>query len=155
MKRLKLLSAALTISCGVGVLMAVILTGNKNTLPRTAVVIPTQSPSIGRDSQPTKLPLQRTVQKVPAGVDPIVTTSISRKSQKKSSNNIGELIAAKNDVADPFPSTGKTIIVQSGDTLFAIARRAGLNLHKLASINSIEAPFVIRPGQILHLNAAE
>lgn len=49
------------------------------------------------------------------------------------------------------PVTGKTYVVQSGDTVFGIAFRAGLNFRDLAAWNGIEEPYTIRVGQTLRL----
>lgn len=44
-----------------------------------------------------------------------------------------------------------TYIIRSGDTLFSIAWRYGLDFTKLANANSIKSPYVIYPGQKLVL----
>ena len=44
-----------------------------------------------------------------------------------------------------------THVVQSGETLYSIAFKAGLDYHTLASWNKIPSPYVIRPGQRLRL----
>ena len=49
------------------------------------------------------------------------------------------------------PVTGKTYVVQPGDTVFGIAFRAGLNFRDLAAWNGIEEPYTIRVGQKLRL----
>ncbi len=45
-------------------------------------------------------------------------------------------------------------VVKSGDTLYAIAWRYGLDYRKLAAWNHIPHPYVIQPGQPLNLKAA-
>jgi lipoprotein NlpD len=45
-------------------------------------------------------------------------------------------------------------VVQRGDTLYAIAFRAGLDVRTLATGNNIKSPYVIYPGQVLRLTAA-
>lgn len=45
----------------------------------------------------------------------------------------------------------KTHTVQKGETLSAIARRHGTTVEKLAEINKLDDPNVIRPGQVLRL----
>lgn len=47
--------------------------------------------------------------------------------------------------------TVKTYTVQRGDTLTAIARKYGTHYSKIASINHITPPYIIRPGQVLKL----
>lgn len=49
------------------------------------------------------------------------------------------------------PVSGKTYVVQPGDTVFGIAFRAGLNYRDLAAWNGIEEPYTIRVGQKLRL----
>lgn len=49
------------------------------------------------------------------------------------------------------PLSGKTYKVEKGDTLFAIAWRAGKDFRQLASWNRIRAPHTIYPGQTLRL----
>ncbi len=44
-------------------------------------------------------------------------------------------------------------VVQRGDTLYAIAFRAGLDVRTLASRNNINSPYTIFPGQVLQLSA--
>lgn len=46
----------------------------------------------------------------------------------------------------------KTHVVIPGDTLFSIAWRYGLKYEDLAKHNKINAPYIIRPSQIIHLN---
>lgn len=41
--------------------------------------------------------------------------------------------------------------VRKGDTLYAIAFRAGLDVRKLAGINNIASPYIIYPGQTIKL----
>ncbi len=159
MKRVKILSAALSVSCGIGVLMAIIVTSNKNTLPRTAVIVPTQSP-IGQRanlraisaSRPT---IKQLAENTPLSIDRTITSAISRKSPKPASRDITDLIAKNVDVENPYPEAKASITVQSGDTLYAISRRTGINVYRLAEINSLDEPYVIRPGQILNLAGAQ
>jgi lipoprotein NlpD len=47
--------------------------------------------------------------------------------------------------------TVSSYTVQRGDTLYAIAFRAGKDVRQLASINNIVSPYTIYPGQILRL----
>jgi LysM repeat protein len=159
MKRLKILSAAVSISCGIGVLMAIIVTSNKNTLPRTAVIVPTQSP-IGqranlRAISASRLTIEQIADSAPENIDRTITSAISRKSPRPASRDIADLIAKNVDVENPYPEANGTVTVKSGDTLFAISRRTGINIYRLAEINSLEEPYVIRPGQILNLNGAQ
>ncbi|MCP4185644.1 MAG: LysM peptidoglycan-binding domain-containing protein [Hyphomicrobiales bacterium] len=100
------------------------------------------------------MPLDRTAQKLPANVDPIITSSSSKKSSKSSRININNIITKNNDDQDPYPGN-YTVTVKTGDTLFAISRRTGISVHKLAALNAIKTPYVIRPGQILVLGESQ
>ena len=65
---------------------------------------------------------------------------------------------ADNDAANPppaatHPSVGGTYRVQSGDTLYAIAFKHGIDFRDLAGWNRIPAPYRIYVGQELKLSA--
>jgi LysM repeat protein len=49
---------------------------------------------------------------------------------------------------------GATYRVRSGDTLWSISRRTGVSVADLARLNSLQAPFVIHPGQQLKVSQA-
>tara|TARA_R110002126_G_scaffold33382_8_gene104444 strand:+ start:3762 stop:4631 length:870 start_codon:yes stop_codon:yes gene_type:complete len=49
--------------------------------------------------------------------------------------------------------SGNKYVVQRGDTLYAIAFKAGLDVRTLASRNSIRSPYTIYPGQVIQLSA--
>ena len=51
-------------------------------------------------------------------------------------------------------STSGTYTVQAGDTLYGIARRSGMSLNTLLSLNGLSQSSVIRPGQTLKLSGA-
>ena len=53
----------------------------------------------------------------------------------------------------PAPS-GRTYVVQKGDTLWAISRRYGLSVSSIARYNHIPNPDLIFPGQVLRLPTA-
>lgn len=148
MNRLKIASILLSVSCLSGVLMAAIVTGNEAPKSVRTASSPIKSPKAVPAKRPTivaaKTPVQEEFIDAPDGIDRMITAAISRAEE------------IQTDIRKPVPRPSKpvasgsqTITVQSGDTLFAIARRTGVNVHKLAAINSLEAPFVIRPGQIL------
>jgi LysM repeat protein len=162
MKRLHVFSTALIVGGGVGVLMAIILTSNEDTIPQAADIDPAKKPIIIQSDRfaksPISLAIHRAEQKLPQDVDDKFTSSISQKSDKASRikvSNIVNIISNNKDIDRSRRSTDKTVTVQVDDTLFAISRRTGINVYKLARINSIETPFVIRPGQILHLADAQ
>ncbi|MCP4074006.1 MAG: LysM peptidoglycan-binding domain-containing protein [Hyphomicrobiales bacterium] len=158
MKRLQIFSVALSISCGVGVLIAIILTSNQNTLPRTAVVIPTQNPVITGQKSLTQIlksiPKQPLAQELPVKIDPIVTSSVPGNTKNRRKLDINNIIADNKDMQNPYRGE-HTVTVKTGDTLFAISRRTGIDVYQLAKLNSINAPFIIRPGQILRLDAVQ
>ena len=51
-------------------------------------------------------------------------------------------------------STSGTYTVQAGDTLYGIARRSGMSLNTLLSLNGLSQSSVIHPGQTLKLSGA-
>ena len=51
-------------------------------------------------------------------------------------------------------STSGTYTVKAGDTLYGIARRSGMNLNTLLSLNGLSQSSVIHPGQTLKLSGA-
>ena len=46
-----------------------------------------------------------------------------------------------------------TYRVQNGDTLFSISRKTGVSIATLASLNQLQQPYLIRPGQVLMLSS--
>ncbi len=53
----------------------------------------------------------------------------------------------------PAIKTGATYVVQSGDTLYSISRRAGADVSDLVALNGLASPDQIRIGQTLKLPA--
>jgi len=53
--------------------------------------------------------------------------------------------------ARPAPTSGKTVTVRKGDTLYRIAKAHGISALDLAMWNRIAAPYTIHPGQTLRL----
>ena len=51
-------------------------------------------------------------------------------------------------------TSGGNYIVQAGDTLYSIARRSGMSLNTLLSINGLSQSSVIRPGQTLSVSGS-
>lgn len=59
-----------------------------------------------------------------------------------------------NSPGSPDPRIGNNIhTVVAGDTLFSLARQAGVRVTKLAEWNNVSSPYVIRPGQRLIMSA--
>ncbi|MDR2195596.1 MAG: peptidoglycan DD-metalloendopeptidase family protein [Gallionellaceae bacterium] len=56
--------------------------------------------------------------------------------------------------AVPSAASGKTYVVQPGDTLFSIAFNNGIDYRELAAINGIQDPSMIRVGQELRLSSS-
>ena len=71
----------------------------------------------------------------------------SRNNQKQGSSKS----YSTSQKAAPVPGGSEYHVVQSGDTLYSIAWRYGLNYRDLASINGIRSPFTIYKGQRLHV----
>lgn len=54
----------------------------------------------------------------------------------------------------PKPLSAYRYVVNQGDTLYSIAWRYGLDFKQLARANSISPPYVIQPGQRIHLSVS-
>ncbi len=76
------------------------------------------------------------------------TTVVREEPPRPSAADVGDRVTGAR--AD---SQGAVHRVQSGDTLYEIAFRAGIDWRDLARWNGIVAPYVIRPGQVLRLGA--
>jgi lipoprotein NlpD len=53
--------------------------------------------------------------------------------------------------SSPPPQAGATYTVKSGDTLYSIAYRHGVDFREVARLNGIGRDYRIYPGQVLHL----
>ena len=62
-------------------------------------------------------------------------------------------VSSREESGASISSSARHYRVQSGDTLYSIAWRAGLDYRQLASWNGIRAPYTIFPGQLLSLKA--
>lgn len=66
----------------------------------------------------------------------------------------GQRLCVWDNSLNPYPQpSDPTYTVQRGDTLFSIARRFGVNLYQLASMNGVWNPSRIYVGQVLRLPA--
>lgn len=63
----------------------------------------------------------------------------------------GQSLCVSGSVQNPPPTTGKTYVVQSGDTLGKIARIYGVDLTVLAKVNNIANINRIFAGQVLSI----
>jgi lipoprotein NlpD len=88
-----------------------------------------------------------------------------RPTTSKETNKVGAKPAIKPSAADaspPIPASSKpainnqeSYIVETGDTLYGIAKRAGLSYLDVASWNNISEPFTVHAGQRIHLRPQE
>jgi murein DD-endopeptidase MepM/ murein hydrolase activator NlpD len=57
-------------------------------------------------------------------------------------------------VASNAPARNATYTVKKGDTLYAISRKTGVSVAKLAQANSLRRPYTISPGQVIRTPGA-
>ena len=62
---------------------------------------------------------------------------------------------SKDQVVRPVPGDQDTHVVRKGDTLYSIAWRYGKDFRSLANWNNINPPYIIYPGQIIHLKSVQ
>lgn len=68
----------------------------------------------------------------------------------------GQTLCVWNNAQNPYPQpSDSSYTVQPGDTLFSIARRYGLNVYQLASLNGIWNPSRIYVGQVLRIPSGQ
>ena len=72
----------------------------------------------------------------------------------QSEGNFTTPVSTKSNSASSVVSTSGTYTVKSGDTLYSIARRSGVSLNSLLSLNGLSQSSVIRPGQTLNVSGA-
>lgn len=141
-------SMVMTAGAGVGILMAAILTGHgedqRKTLTSQIVL-----DSYKQNNSANKTVVIHTTEES-NGIDPMVTAATRKNIPIR---NIEDIISA-----NPLDSDKKNqtldeahVKVNPGDTLFGIARRNKVSVRQLATLNALNAPFVIRPGQILRI----
>ena len=63
-------------------------------------------------------------------------------------------VSTKTNSASSVVSTSGAYTVKAGDTLYSIARRSGVSLSSLLSLNGLSQSSVIRPGQTLNVSGA-
>ena len=59
-------------------------------------------------------------------------------------------------VVEPTPGSssahsGETYVIQSGEYLYALAKRFGVNWQVLAAHNNIYYPYIVHPGQVIEI----
>ena len=74
-------------------------------------------------------------------------------STEESSSSIQETTSEESAASSEQPSTGGTYTVVSGDGLYAIARKTGISIEDLLSLNGLSLNSTIYPGQVLTLSA--
>lgn len=72
----------------------------------------------------------------------------------QSEGNLATPVSTKSNSASSVVSTSGTYTVKAGDTLYSIARRSGVSLNSLLSLNGLSQSSVIRPGQTLNVSGA-
>ena len=72
----------------------------------------------------------------------------------QSEGNFSTPVSTKTNSASSVVSTSGTYTVKAGDTLYSIARRSGVSLNSLLSLNGLSQSSVIRPGQTLNVSGA-
>lgn len=72
---------------------------------------------------------------------------VASKSKPKASS------VAKKSTKTPTSSKGATYTVQSGDTLYGIARKTGVKYSTLISLNHLDKPELLKVGQVLKVTA--
>ena len=70
----------------------------------------------------------------------------------QSEGNFSTPVSTKTNTASSVVSTSGTYTVKAGDTLYSIARRSGVSLSSLLSLNGLSQSSVIRPGQTLNVS---
>jgi murein DD-endopeptidase MepM/ murein hydrolase activator NlpD len=65
----------------------------------------------------------------------------------------GQAPAATGAAASSAPAAGpeKTVTVQQGDTVYAIARRYGVNAREIIELNGLQPPYALKVGQKLRI----
>ena len=72
----------------------------------------------------------------------------------QSEGNLATPVSTKSNTASSVVSTSGAYTVKAGDTLYSIARRSGVSLSSLLSLNGLSQSSVIRPGQTLNVSGA-
>ena len=81
------------------------------------------------------------------------STNEETTSTEESSSSTQETTSEESAASSEQPSTGGTYTVVSGDGLYAIARKTGISIEDLLSLNGLSLNSTIYPGQVLNLSA--
>ena len=81
------------------------------------------------------------------------STNEETTSTEESSSSTQETTSEESAASSEQPSTGGTYTVVSGDGLYAIARKTGISIEDLLSLNGLSLNSTIYPGQVLKLSA--
>ena len=81
------------------------------------------------------------------------STNEETTSTEESSSSTQETTSEESAASSEQPSTGGTYTVVSGDGLYAIARKTGISIEDLLSLNGLSLNSTIYPGQVLTLSA--
>ena len=81
------------------------------------------------------------------------TNEETTSTEEESSSSTQETTSEESAASSEQPSTGGTYTVVSGDGLYAIARKTGISIEDLLSLNGLSLNSTIYPGQVLTLSA--
>jgi lipoprotein NlpD len=90
-------------------------------------------------------PGQRLHTRKPAGFD------ASRKTRQQQSIAYAPAAPAKKVSAEKSYPAGKWVKAEKGDTLYGLSKRYGVSVDRLAQLNQLKKPYVIKPGQTIYL----
>ena len=82
-----------------------------------------------------------------------LSSSSETSASEEASTSTEETSSEETSTSSEQPSTGGTYTVVSGDGLYAIARKTGISIEDLLSLNGLSLNSTIYPGQVLTLSA--
>lgn len=158
-------SSGLTVVAATGFLIGAMLTDNGGQLVRNEIAL---------SQKPAKAPVVASVEDKIDGpkvteIDRIITASVQRVKRSESKElSVDDLLILERIGVASRSGTKKTmkkivkvssvetstssIIVQPGDTLYAIGLKHGLTISEIASLNGMNDPYTVRVGQKLRVN---
>ena len=160
MLKIAKISTGLTVFAAAGFLVGAILTDNGSDGSRSSiqdakvVKLQVESASADLDGSANAAIVDKintsSIRKIEnIQVEPLTRTepSLTPKERLKALSKL-EVEVSKQAPADD-PVEGKYVVVEPGDTLYGIGRRAGLTVSQIAELNGLSDPYRIRPGQKL------